>query len=115
MIKEMTLVNKAQSWVQGHKLVLMALLGVLILVFPFFGTSSLIRLMTTVFIYSLTALGLMMIFGFTGMMCTGFAAFYGTGAYVTAIFATRFESPFVFTLILSGIITGILGFITCVP
>ncbi len=111
----MTVVNRVQQLFQKYKLPILIILGLIVLALPFLVNASMVRLLTTVFIYSLTALGLMLIFGFTGMFCTGFAAFYGTGAYVTAILATRYGTNFFITLICSGIVAGVVGFIICVP
>lgn len=111
----MTAVQKIRFFTTKYKKLVILLGTIFILIFPFFAKAYAIRLVTTVFIYSLTALGLMLIFGFTGMMCTGIAAFYGTGAYVTAIFSTRFDWPFIPCLLMSGVITGIVGFIICLP
>ena len=46
----------------------------------FIKNAFVIRLMTTTFIYSVVCFGNMLICGYTGMMCLGFAAFYGIGA-----------------------------------
>ena len=109
------MLNKMRATAQKFKWLIFAVATVFFLIFPIIAKSSHIRLMTTAFIYALTALGLMLIFGFTGMMCTGFAAFYGTGAYVTAIFSTKLDANFWVCMLLSGIITGIVGFIICLP
>ena len=109
------MLNKMRATAQKFKWLIFAVATVFFLIFPIIAKSSHIRLMTTALIYALTALGLMLIFGFTGMMCTGFAAFYGTGAYVTAIFSTKLDANFWVCMLLSGIITGIVGFIICLP
>lgn len=69
------MLNKMRATAQKFKWLIFAVATVFFLIFPIIAKSSHIRLMTTAFIYALTALGLMLIFGFTGMMCTGFAAF----------------------------------------
>ncbi len=55
----------------------------------FIKNAFVIRLMTTTFIYSVVCFGNMLICGYTGMMCLGFAAFYGIGAYVAALLAKK--------------------------
>ncbi len=47
--------------------------------------------------------------GFSGYFSFGHAAFYGTGMYATAVFATRYGMPFVWTLVVAGLITALLG------
>ena len=47
--------------------------------------------------------------GFSGYFSFGHAAFYGTGMYATAVFATRYSMPFVWTLVAAGLIAALLG------
>ncbi len=74
-----------------------------------------VRLMTTTFIYSIVCFGNMLICGYTGMLCLGFAAFYGIGAYVTALLAKNAGMPFFVCLLLSGLFTAVVGFVICLP
>lgn len=74
-----------------------------------------IRLMTTTFIYSIVCFGNMLICGYTGMMCLGFAAFYGIGAYVTALLAKNYGLPFFVCILASGVVAAAIGFVICVP
>lgn len=46
----------------------------------------------------------------TGLISLGAAAFYGIGAYISAILAVNFHLPFWFTFPLTGILSGILAF-----
>jgi branched-chain amino acid transport system permease protein len=59
--------------------------------------------------YSILCLSLNLIFGFTGLLSFGHAAFYGIGAYTTAILLTRYHFPFFPSLILSGLIALFVG------
>ena len=63
-----------------------------------------------VLIYSILCLSLNLIFGFTGLLSVGHAAFYGIGAYTTAILLTRCHFPFFPSLILSGLTAVFFGF-----
>lgn len=62
-------------------------------------------------IYAILGLGLNLIAGYTGLLSFGHAAFYGIGAYTTAILLTRFNVPFVLSLLLSGLIAFVAGFL----
>ena len=64
-----------------------------------------------VLIYSILCLSLNLIFGFTGLLSVGHAAFYGIGAYTTAILLTRCHFPFFPSLILSGLVASFVGFL----
>lgn len=57
----------------------------------------------------------MLICGYTGMMCLGFAAFYGIGAYVAALLAKNAGMPFGVCLLCAGIVSAIIGFVICLP
>lgn len=81
----------------------------------FIKNAFVIRLMTTTFIYSVVCFGNMLICGYTGMMCLGFAAFYGIGAYVAALLAKNAGMPFGVCLLCAGIVSAIIGFVICLP
>src|SRR6266498_665183 len=70
-------------------------------------------------LYSIVALGLVLLTGVAGQTSFGQAAFVGIGAYVTAYLSTRFETlswlpwlNLVFGLALTALIALALGFIT---
>jgi branched-chain amino acid transport system permease protein len=52
-------------------------------------------------IYSILAMSLNLLVGFTGILSIAHAAFYGVGAYVAALMALRLESPFLLNLTLA--------------
>lgn len=64
-----------------------------------------------ILIYSILCLSLNLIFGFTNLLSVGHAAFYGIGAYTTAILLTRYHFPFLPSLLLSGLIAVFIGFL----
>lgn len=57
-----------------------------------------------ILMYSILGLSLNLIFGFTNLLSVGHAAFYGIGAYTTAILLTRYNFSFFPALILSGLV-----------
>lgn len=70
-------------------------------------------------IVTITALGLNVIYGYTGQFSLGHAAFYGIGAYTSAYLAKIFGVENVFSflpvLLISGIVTGCTGYIIGIP
>lgn len=60
-------------------------------------------------IYSILAVSLNLVVGFTGLLSVTQAAFYGIGAYVTAILLTSLGMNFFFSVILGMIITGVIS------
>jgi branched-chain amino acid transport system permease protein len=97
-----------------------ALLGVLLL-YPVLGLdtwlfrftdTSLGSQLTFLFIFGVLALGLNVVVGYTGQLHLGIAAFFGVGAYVTAILTVPsypFQLGFLTTLAAAMLATGILG------
>lgn len=62
-------------------------------------------------IYAIVAIGLSLVVGYSGQISIGQAAFWGIGAYISAILTTKFElSPFI-GLIAATIIPCIIAFI----
>jgi branched-chain amino acid transport system permease protein len=96
-----------------------ALFGVLFLILfllPYYSGAYITYLASIAGVYAIVAIGLNLLFGFTGLISIGHAAFLGTGAYTTAILLTRVPAiPFPVVMILSGILAAVLGFIVGLP
>ncbi len=90
------------------------ILLLVLLVAPFVASPYLLTQISQVFIYSLLALGLMLLAGFTGQMSLGHAAFMGVGAYTEAVLATR-GWPFLLSTFLSGALAAAVGVIVGLP
>src|SRR4030042_5176983 len=63
----------------------------------------------------ISALGLNILTGYTGLISLGHAAFMGIGAYTAAILASRVGLPFFAALPLAGVVAAITGFVVGVP
>lgn len=74
-----------------------------------------IGIMNFVITYSILCLGLNLILGFTGLLSLGHAAFYGVGAYTTAILMTRYHFSFLASLLVSGLLALSFGFLLGLP
>jgi branched-chain amino acid transport system permease protein len=69
----------------------MAVLLVLLLVFPFFAAqygNSWVRIIDIALLYIMLAIGLNIVVGFAGLLDLGYIAFFAVGAYLTGIFAS---------------------------
>lgn len=60
-------------------------------------------------IYAILGLSLNLVVGFTGLLSVAHAAFFGIGAYVTAIFLTNFGVNFFLAILLGILIAGIIS------
>lgn len=68
-----------------------AVLGILLLVFPFFADNfgnSWVRIVDLALLYIMLALGLNIVVGFAGLLDLGYIAFYAVGAYLAAFFGS---------------------------
>src|SRR5262245_27762414 len=76
----------------NHRPILVALgvLVVLAILAPFSGPYML-RLLMKALVFSILAMSLDLLLGYTGLPSLGQAAYLGVGAYLTAILATRYH------------------------
>jgi branched-chain amino acid transport system permease protein len=70
--------------------------------------------LTFVLIYSIVALGLMLLSGFTGQISLGHAAFLAVGAYTEGVLAAK-GWPFPLSMAVAALIAGIVGVIVGTP
>jgi hypothetical protein len=73
-----------------------------------------ISILTFICIYSVGALGLMLLAGFTGQVSMGHAAFFAIGSYTAAIITTK-GGPFLLALPAAGMLAGLLGILVGLP
>ncbi len=66
-------------------------------------------------IFAILALSLDIIMGYLGELSLGHAAFFGLGAYVSALLSLNFNLPFWITMPLAAIITGTMGVLIGIP
>lgn len=67
----------------------------------------------------IVSLGLNLIYGYTGQFSLGHAAFYGIGAYFSALLCKMLEIettlPFIPIMIISGLFSGLMGYLIGIP
>ena len=68
-------------------------------------------LAVNVLIYGVIAVGYNLLFGYTGLLSFGHAAFVGTGAYVTGIAIGQFGVPWYLAVLLGVLFGGLLAFV----
>jgi len=82
---------------------------------PFYAKSFVLFQLTQVMIYALAILGLNLLTGFNGQFSIGHSAFYGVGAYTTAILMERYGVPYVWTVPAAGAVCFMVGFLFGLP
>lgn len=80
-----------------------------------YQTGYLIRIITMVGIYVILALGLSLILGYTGQISMGHAAFFGIGAYTSALLSLRLGFSFWLTVPIAGLVGCLFGFLLGLP
>jgi branched-chain amino acid transport system permease protein len=82
---------------------------------PLYFQGFVVFQLTQVMIYGLAILGLNLLTGFNGQFSVGHGAFYGLGAYVTAILMQHYGIPYYWTLPASGGVCFIVGVLFGLP
>ena len=95
----------SQSIRQRAEIVRLVVLVFMVL-FPIIGDDYLVSMLTQFIIYGIFAMGLSLVWGYTGILCFGHAVFFGLGAYIMAL-ATKKMIPGI-----TGILITSLGAIT---
>ncbi len=70
---------------------------------------------TSMLIWSVAGMGLMLLVGHTGQASLGHAAFLAVGAYSNVLLQTNLGLPFILSLPLSGLIAGLAGALVAIP
>jgi branched-chain amino acid transport system permease protein len=92
-----------------------ALGTLLLLLVPVFFGYYVVHITIFSAINLIAVLGLGLLIGFSGQVSIGHAAFYGIGAYASALLTTKLGFSFWTALPLSGIIAGIFGVLLAIP
>lgn len=94
--------------------VLMVLLAVVIaglVAVPWIASFFYVFIFTEILILGLFAVSFNLIFGYTGMLSFGHAAFFGIGAYATALILIHLQWPFLACLLVSMGVAGMLALV----
>ncbi|MBH1942179.1 branched-chain amino acid ABC transporter permease [Mobilitalea sibirica] len=83
---------------------------------PVFGFSQyMTRIFIMIGIYTMLALGLNILTGYTGLVSLGHGGFFAIGAYTTAILMLRFQMNFLIAVMIAMVFTGICGLLLGLP
>jgi len=91
------------------------LLGLLAVIFLLGEEHFPLLMLTTMLLYMTVALGLNVQFGLTGMVNFAGAAFFGMGAYTSAVLTEHTAVPPLLILVAGGAIAAAIGFLLIVP
>lgn len=92
-----------------------AILLLVLLVLPWvYPQRYFLRVSDLALVYAILALGLQLLVGYAGQISLGHAAFYGTGAYTSAILTNKLGAPVEVAFVAGGVMAGLLA-VTLVP
>ncbi len=101
---------KLSLFFRRHRIATAVVIALFLVILPQVLTSAYhLRVATLVGIYVLLVSGLNIIIGFTGMFSLGHAAFYGIGAYTSAMLTTMVGWNFWVALPVAGIVAALFG------
>ncbi len=79
------------------------------------GNASLLNLAILVGIYYTVCIGLSLIFGVGGQLSLAQAAFYGIGAYTSALLSTKLNVPVMLGFVAAAFVSGAVGWLLAAP
>src|SRR5262245_56997618 len=100
----MSAVRALARWVAAHPV---AAFAIFFAIFPFLLPHR--SLATQVMTYGLFALGFNLLYGYTGLLSFGHAAYFGLGAYGTGIALAKLKFASVWTALGAGVALAVLG------
>lgn len=99
-----------------YKKIILVLLGVFILFFPYIIRSQYItRLVIMIGVYAILSLSLGLITGYAGQTSLGHSAFYAIGAYTSALISSHFGISFFITAPLAALFAALMGLALGLP
>lgn len=86
-----------------------------IAIVPLLGNAYYTNLMVTIGIHTIVAVGLCLLMGFAGQVSLGHAAFYGMGAFISAILSAKYGvSPWA-SMVVAALVTGLVAYLVGIP
>ena len=102
-------------WAEHQEMVMLILLAAAIVIPLVTKQRYIVTIMTNCVCYSMLAVSLNLLAGVTGLTSMGHAAFYGIGAYATAILTTRFGFSTLLVIPISIIMAAIPALLLAIP
>ena len=97
-------------------LIKILIVAAIVILIPFVCPNNYVQnIINMIGIYIILGTGINILTGYTGQLSLGQAAFFGIGAYTTAILNTRTGAQFFVCLIVSILVTGVASLILAIP
>lgn len=82
---------------------------------PVFLRGFMLFQISTILVYAIGILGLIVLTGLTGQISLGHGAFFAIGAYAMAILVSHYNLPYLVAIPLAGVICLLLGYVIGIP
>jgi branched-chain amino acid transport system permease protein len=82
---------------------------------PFYFEPTINRVLSQAIYIAIAAMGLNLLTGFNGQVSIGHGAFYGVGAFTSAILMIDYDWSFEPTIVVSALLTGVFGLLVGLP
>ena len=105
----MTGVPRYPGQPKGSRPALVAATLAVLIALPWVLARYQMSILTELFIFGLLALSLDLIMGYTGMVSFGHAAYFGLGAYASALLLINFAVPIPVALLAGGLLAGLVA------
>lgn len=90
------------------------LVPIIALVIPFFANEYLLWVVNAILVYVLVTMGFNLVIGHLGQLAFANTAFFGIGAYTTAILMVYVGVPYLVAIVFSALVGGLAGFLASV-
>ncbi|MEH7253170.1 branched-chain amino acid ABC transporter permease [Neobacillus niacini] len=97
------------------KFIVYFIIGLIILMLPFIYGSYITYIVSLVGVYYIVSLGLNILTGVAGQLSLGHSGFFAIGAYGTAILTMKAGVPLLFSILISGVVSLLVGAIVGIP
>lgn len=105
-----------EFYLQKNKNILFTVLASILVCLPYIlNNQYLMTIVIKIGIYSIFALGLNILTGYTGLVSLGHAGFVAIGAYTSSICAVNYGYGFVLSTIIGMVIAGVIGVLLGLP
>lgn len=91
------------------------ILVLVVMVYPFALKQYYVHLAINAMIFSILALSLNLVRGYTGLFSLAHAAFFGIGSYTAALVALHFDPPFPVVVLSAGLMASLAGALIAIP
>ena len=97
------------------KWILLAMVAAILIAAPHFTRRYTVFILYLVYVNTSLAQSWNLLGGYTGLVSLGHAAFFGLGAYATAMFITQLNVPFFFAAIAGGLVASAFSCVVSIP